>query len=310
MPRLDDEAQQIETQASERRRRLHEHDASARFRPWQRAWQLGTCQLYWLPVETFPVSFRQRLWLLRFCDLLSARLAAKHAVTPELFLQMKTIYPQLRDTFIKTSRDFHPIFGLGRYPARALPPIPDEQYADDLGKGRIKYDHKSLQPDYAYWFLTKKPREQAQTFLGYGGLTTLFFKPADPDMPSPPKPNMASVRDPKMRALIESTDLDAMMAPLRSLQAPFLKRSKELFASDLVDDPQYPGLLFALPLLGSREFFAANEETTAEWFSLFDLYLRESPEDGGILLATSKDVEEDLAAILDSMHAESLDYPV
>ena len=292
-----------------RRRRLEEHDASARFRPWQRAWQLGTCQLYWMPVETFPASFRQRQWLLRFCDLLSAQLAEKHGILPELFLQMKTIYPHLRDTFIKTSRDFHPIFGLGRCPARALPPIPDEQYAEDLGKGRIKYDHKSLQPDYVYWFLTKKPREQAQTFLGYGGLTTLFFPRADPDLPVPQKPNMASVRDPKMRALIESTDMDAMIAPLRSLQAPFLKRSKELFASDLVDDPQYPGLLFALPLLGSREFFAATDESLGEWFGLFDVYLRESPEDGGILLATQKDLEEDLPVLLETLRAEGLEYP-
>ncbi len=305
-----DETNQIEDQTRERRTRLEEHDESARFRPWQRAWQLGTCQLYWMPVQAYPVPFRQRQWLLRFAEVLSAHLAEKHAITPEIFLQMKTIYPHLRDTFIKTSREFHPIFGLGRYPARALPPIPDEQYAEDLGKGRIQYDHKSLQPDYSYWFLTKKPSEQAQNFLGYGGLTMLFFVPADPEMPRPAKPNMACVRDPKMRALIESTDLDAMMKPLQSLQAPFLKRSKEMFAADLVEDPQYPGLLFALPLLGSREFFAADEETVGEWFSLFDVYLRESPEDGGVLLATQKDFEEDLAKVLEIVRTEGLEYPV
>lgn len=292
-----------------RRRRLEEHDNSARFRPFQRAWQLDDCELYWMPVAGFPVPFRQRQWLMRFHELLAARLFKKHAITPELFLQMKTIHPNLRDAFIKTSREYHPIFSLGRYPGRALPPTPDEAYATDLQKGRIQYDHKSLQPDYTYWFLSKKPREQYEAFLGHGGLTTLFFIPADPVMPAPPKPNMAMVRDPKMRALIEGADVDGMVRQLQSLQAPFLKRSKELFAADLVDDPQYPGLLFTLPLLGSNEFFSATPEQRAGWFSLFDVYLRESPEDGGMLLASSKDLEDDLEELLTAMRHDGLEYP-
>lgn len=294
---------------TDRRRRLEEHDDSARFRPWQRAWQIGACQLYWMPVKAYPVSFRQRQWLLRFHELLAAQLLKKYEITPELFLQMKAIYPHLRDTFIKTSREYHPIFGLGRHPSHPLPPVPDEGYAEDLQKGRIKYDHKALQPDYSYWFLTKKPREQTQTFLGFGGLTTLFFAPADPEMPKPLKPNMMSVRDPKMRELIEKTDVNAMVAKLSSLQAPFLKRSKDLFAADLVDDPQYPGLLFALPLLGSSDFFVANPATIDEWFSLFNVYLRESPEDGGLILASNKDIEQDLEDLCISMRDENLEYP-
>jgi len=295
--------------SEDRRRRLEEHDDSIRFRPWQRAWQIGTCQLYWMPVNTFPVPFRQRQWLLRFHELLAARLTEKYEITPELFLQMKTIHPHLRDTFIKTSREYHPIFGLGRHPGRPLPAMPDEKYAEDLQKNRIKYDHKALQPDYSYWFLTKKAREQTQAFLGFGGLTTLFFPPADPEMPKPLKPNMASVRDPKMRELIEKTDVNAMVAKLSSLQAPFLKHSKDLFAADLIDDPQYPGLLFALPLLGSRDFFAATPDAIDEWFSLFNVYVRESPEDGGLILASSKDIEQDLEDLLITMRDEDLEYP-
>lgn len=294
---------------TDRRRRLEEHDDSNRFYPWQRAWQIGTCQLYWMPVSSYPVSFHQRQWLLRFYELLTSRLLEKHEISPELFLQMKTIHPHLRDVFIKTSREYHPIFGLGRHPDHSLPQIPDEKYAEDLQKGRVKYDHKALQPDYSYWFLTKKPREQTQTFLGFGGLTTLFFPPADPEMAKPLKPNMTSVRDPKMRELIEKTDVNAMMARLSSLQAPFLKRSKDLFAADLIDDPQYPGLLFALPLLGSRDFFAANPAAIDAWFSLFNVYLRESPEDGGLILASNKDIEQDLEDLLSSMRDEKLEYP-
>ena len=176
---------------------------------------------------------------MRFQELLAAKLLEKHAMTPEIFLQMKTIFPHLRDTW---------------HLNRPLPPVPDEKYAEDLQKGRVKYDHKALQADYSYWFLDKKPHEQYECFLGSGGLTTLYFPPADSAAAPGTKSNMAAVRDPKMRALIESTDMDAMVKRLSSLQAPFLKQSKDLFAADLVDDPQYPGLLFALPLLGPKEF--------------------------------------------------------
>jgi len=116
------------------------------------------------------------------------------------------------------------------------------------------------------------------------------------------------VRDPKMRALIDGTDMDAMLKRLSSLQAPFLKQSKDLFATDLVDDPQYPGLLFALPLLGTKEFFSASPELLDSCFSLFTFYLRESPEDGGILLATQKDFEDDLTGLLEIMRGEEMDY--
>jgi hypothetical protein len=139
-------------------------------------------------------------------------------------------------------------------------------------------------------------------------LTTLYFPPADPDSPPVAKPNMAAVRDPKMRALIEGKDMDAMVKRLSALQAPFLKQSKELFAADLVEDPQYPGLLFALPLLGTKEFFGASPELLDSCFSLFTFYLRESPEDGGILLATQKEFEDDLTELLETMRRDGMDY--
>ena len=118
-----------------RRSRLEEHDESAAFYPWQRPWQLGSCQLYRMPVQAFPTPFRQRQWIMRFQELLAAKLLEKHATTPEIFLQMKTIFPHLRDIFIKTSRTFHPIFGLGRYINRPLPPVPQREVCERPAEG-------------------------------------------------------------------------------------------------------------------------------------------------------------------------------
>ena len=301
-------ASKIRGETPPRRSRLREPDETPRFHPWQRAWRLKEIQVYWIPVESFPMPFRQRQWHLRFMELLSERMKQEHSVAPEHFLQMKTIMPLYRDAFIKSSSAFHPIFGLGRFPGRALPAVPDEKYAEDLQKGRISYDHKALQPDYTYWFLEKRSRDQSEMFLGSGGFTTLFLTAGEPP-PAAPKIDTRGVRDPKLLALVENSDLDAMMATTHALGSPFLKLSKEMFAADLADDPQFPGILYALPLLGSQDFFAAKPETLEQWFSLFTVYLRESPEDKGCLLATSKDIELVLDEVLDVLKSEQGEYP-
>ena len=45
------------------------------------------------------------------------------------------------------------------------------------------------------------------------------------------------------------------------------------------------------------------------WLELFPVYMRESPEDKGFLLATSLDVEEDLVEMLREMREEGWTYP-
>lgn len=149
---------------SDRKNRLTKADDRTRFEPWVRARNLESCQLYWMPVRGFPMSTLERRWLLRFYELLIMPIAGK-GLEPELFLQMKSISEDHRSLFIQTSRRFHPLFGLGRFPGRAFPPAPDKKYAEDLGKGRLAYDPKSLQPDYAYWFLEKYFLEQVEPVL-------------------------------------------------------------------------------------------------------------------------------------------------
>ena len=88
----------------------------------------------------------------------------------------------------------------------------------------------------------------------------------------------------------------------------FLKQSKDMFAEDLKEDPQYPGLLFALPLLSSEDFFAATPDAVEQWFGLFKLYLRESPEDRGVILATAEDIEDDMDDLLATLRDEGMEY--
>lgn len=282
----------------ERRSRLEPLDRSADLLPWRRAHDLEVCQLYWMPAASFPLPFRQRQWLLRFAQDFTAAIAAKYETLPQLFLQMKVIHPDLRDLFIKTSRQFCPMLGLSRRPGSPLPAVPDERYAQDLQKGKIQYDHKALQPDYCYWFLYPEREKQRELFLGYGGLTTLYIRP-DAENKAPKVAVPKHIQQDKRFAMLPSQEsMQRVLDGAFALKSPFLAKSKEMFAADLKEDPQYPGLLFVIPLLEAGAFFQASSEQIETWFSLFDFYLYESPKDRGIVLATHHEIEDELIDLL------------
>ncbi len=248
---------------------------------------------------------------MQFCSRFSEAIAAKRGTKPQLFLQMKVIHPNLRDIFIKTAREFSPIIGLSRNPFVPLPALPDEKYAEALRKGEIEYDHKAIQPNYCYWFLYAEELRQRELFFGHGGLTTLYIKPDEENKPPEIKIPARAYKNPMLRPLLEQNKdkLQRVTDGAFALQSPFLKQSKQLLGEDLKEDPQYPGLLFIIPLLSSQLFFRATDEDFKKWFSLFDFYLHESPEDKGILLATAHDIEQELADMLEQMKEEGLSYP-
>jgi hypothetical protein len=302
--------EQSDLEQIERRSRLEPIDRSQPPYPWQRATQLGACQLYWMPVSEFPVPFRQRQWLLQFYSRFSEQIATKHDAKAQTFLQMKALHPHLRDNFIKTAPEFSPIIGLSRNPFVPLPTIPDERYAEALQKGTIKYDHKALQPDYCYWFIHSEEQRQRELFFGQGGVTTLYIKPDPENVPPEIRIPPRAYKNPALRPLLEQNKekLQRVTNGAFALKSPFLKNSKEIFGADLKEDPQYPGLLFIIPLLHTQLFFQATEEDIRKWFSLFDFYINESPKDKGILLATQYDIERDLTELVLKMKEDGLVY--
>ncbi len=296
-----------ESHPSSGRSRLEPSSDEPAFAPWARAGALTDCELYWLPVSTFPIGHLQRRWLLRFLQLLAASVAAKREMLPEVFLEMKVIQPDYRQEFLKSSREFLPILGLGRHPGKPLPATPDAQYAEDLQKGRVTYDPASLKPAFAYWFLRRKMEEQLHLFFGSSGTVILFLKPEEPPKKIP-KPNLALIRDPALRQMVEETDLDAQAAEMKAMQAPFLQQSKDIFAADLEDRPEFDGYRFVAPLLNASDFFTATCDELQKWFELFGVYVRESPEDKGILLASKEPIQEDLSSIMQILNKEAT-YP-
>jgi len=284
----------------ERRRRL---------RPWRKADDLTRCHLYWLPAD-FPAASQQRQWILAFLDAFSETVQKKLSLQPQIFLQLKTLYPSLQNDFIKTAMEFNPLFGLSRRPMSKIPELPDMRYVEDLQKGRRSFAFGDGLADYCYWFIGRQEKRQRQLFVGFGGLTTMFTK-QDPNTVPPPAPAIPpGVR----RSLIFESVLkqwkpEQGLQTAYALKSAFLAKSKEHFGRGLEEDAQYPGLLYVLPLLSSNDFFSQPEDEAKRWFDVFDIYVNESALDKGILLASKEDCEEHIAEIVEALKQNGIRYP-
>jgi hypothetical protein len=282
-------------------------------RPWRRAHQLTRCFLYWIPVSSFPIPGSQRSWLMEFLTRWT-QLMKDLGLRPEVFLQYKTVYPDLMKPLLNNMMELIPVMGLGRKPGAALPAFPSEKEVQQQTKDMFNAllhekpvelpDAKEYMPDYSYWFVNKSEIKQRELFLGYGGLSITFLKP-DPNTAAPPLPVTPALR----KKLPMLDELEKNFAQANALKDAFLARSKEFFGAGLEDEPQMKGIPFVLPLFDSSDFFSQPPEVIEKCFELFAAYVRESPTDKGILLAVKEDIEEHLIILLKGMRDEKLEYP-
>lgn len=272
--------------------------------PWVRAQNLEDTFLYWLPMENFPPRHDQRSWLLEFLVRWNRALTGQAGLRSELFLQYKTACQEPVEEFQRYALRNSVMPGYSRKPGTSVNKFPA---ADEMMKAMQSgdYDMYNWVPDLCYWFVTKKPAEQQEKFFGRGGMTILFL---------PPDPKTAPMRLPftaKYRAampVFQHFDVDAIVAGVASMQDVFLAKSKQLFGSGLEQEVTYPGIKYIIPLLTSGHFFTATAEERESWFTLFDVYINESPADKGLVMAFQKDFEPMLLETLESMRRDGLKY--
>jgi len=293
--------------------RLTSIDHPQELLPWRRAHNLTQCLLYWAPVTAFPIPAAQHSWLMEFLTRWTG-LMKESGLRPEVFLQYKTVYPDLMKPLLNNMMELFPILGLGRKPGAALPEFPSKSDVEEMtktmfdnlkqGKSLDLPDATKYMPDYVYWFLEKSDKLQRELFFGHGGLSIIFLKP-DPNAAAPASP-ITPAQEKKLPLLKQ---LSKGWAQAHSLKDSFLPKSKEFFGTGLQDEPQMKGIPFILPLLDSSDFFSQSPDVIAQCFELFDVYVRESPADKGILLASKIDVEQQLIDLTKQIKEEGTPYP-
>jgi hypothetical protein len=276
--------------------RLTPLDRREEILPWRRAKRMTSCYLAWMPVSTFPPREAEREWLLHFISRLEARLKQNYAVEPHAFLEFKTI-SKVKDQFIRHAKEFMPMAGLGRHPGTQLPSPPTREDMKQLVESGRDIRVHDYMPDACYWFRVQSTARQCELFLGHAGMTIAYWKadPATkpPDFPIPPQMLKHEV--------LRQFDVKGLFTGLCATRDSFLARSKQIAGAGLENSLVAESVPFILPLLNTAEIFALRPEELQSYFELFDVYLRESPVDRGMVLASKHDIEEILIDLMKEM---------
>lgn len=120
--------------------------------------KMEACALYWLPVYTSPLNWKEQKWLMAFFDELHQFLTEQHPLRQEAFLQMKLVAPQglPKDLYHRHQMELMPRMGLSRKPGAQLPRIPREEDLKPVLEGKKKFVFSDYIADYCMWFLTRK----------------------------------------------------------------------------------------------------------------------------------------------------------
>lgn len=256
-------------------------------------------------MEGFPLGFEQRSWILTFLERFLNRLEREEGLRSELFLAYKDLPHVLIQTFLDYRRKHSILLGLGRHPGENIAPFFSEDELRAVQRGESTANVADWVPEYQYWFVAKDRAGQFERFFGFGRMTLLMLPP-DPATKAPPLPFTPALR--AAHPALHRSDIDAQQNAIYALNDAFLAQSKEIFGKGLEEDSRYPGISFVLPMLHSGNFFDTAPESLAVWFSLFDLYVAESPADKGVLLAFAKPYADHMLDVLDDMRAEGLTY--
>ena len=290
------------------RKRLTEVKTRRHLLPFYRAALIEDISVYLLPVESFPLKFRQREWILKLLERLTEDLK-QDKQTVENFLQLKYTRTTLNDRFVNTMFEYRPMTGMLLAPGQQLPAVPTSLEIKKLTEshgsdGELSLDH--LAPDYCVWFAGPGEREQRRDFFGMGGMLLVWLDEGqEPAAATFDMPNVL-----RTHPSMQGVDLAAMMQKGQRLQHPFLKRSREVFAAHLPDSPAKRYSPFVLPRLRSQHFLDATPDQRKTWFELFSGYCIESEADRGILLAIRDgEFDERLIEVLEAMRADSGEYP-
>lgn len=295
-------------------KRLTPLDRSTELLPWRHAPQFEDCFLYWAPLSRFPIPAIDRSWQLAFLTLFIDRVERTRKIVADTFVDARMVMENeaLRDLLVNTAMEFRPLIGFSRAPGAKIPEAAVPQ-ADLDAFARRERKPKPLDylPSYCYWFLNRSGERQRALFFGYGGMTMLFMKP---DPKTEPPPEFAKLLPYVMRSkmlgpLREKFDIEKMIMSPNPLAGDFRDRSKAVFGAGMEQEPQFKGLPYIIPRLQTRDYFEAEPKVLEAWFSVFEIYLRESPEDEGLLLASKENLEEDLLWVLDRMRSEGKNYP-
>lgn len=272
-------------------------------KPWVRAESLTRCTLYWAGVSSTPLRQAEQEWFLAF--LVSfIRTCKEQGWMPCFFLDVEAIERYCQDRFLAEAIEYRVFPAYTRTPWGPLPqPIPREE-TDAIRKMEKPFVLSTYLKGYAQWFRRFPPEKALPHYFGLGGATMLFVPP-DPAV-APPLPDFSPgvKKSPLLRDAFAAGDPVEEMRTLLLLKHKSFAALKAAFSKGAEDHTGLKSMPLLIPRLRSQDFFSLEAEALDALFQASPVYLAESPEDRGILIASAKPIDEVIAALAGAVNEQ------
>jgi hypothetical protein len=241
--------------------------------PIQKIHELQACNVYLLPVSTYPLPQAEAQWARAFSEKLIVEVKKdKPNLRMEVIIRQGGIYTGLSDHFVDNASRWIPEQGLAIMPHRPPPHIPTQEEMENidprsLGAGDRPPVHDFI-PEMIFRISDSGGREEAfRTMGGHSALHVFLTKASESDLKANWKEAFgATVRERVFRAM-------------------------QLF----------------VPLFGVRSFSDVPEEKIISWMASFDLYIGESLEDNGLVIVSGNNIDNQVGAVLNNLPALNIE---
>jgi hypothetical protein len=212
--------------------------------------------VYLLPVSQYPLPQSEVGHMSMFIDSLVEKFQSTHGrLSLEVIIRQSRLYTGLVDTFVDNARQWMPEQGLAVIPHKPPPHIPGRDEVAAINP--IVMSQRGIEgvidlPEFVFRITDEAGREQCSKILaGHGALNIILTRLASNE----------------------------------------LKQAwKELFGKR-VTDRAFRSMRSFIPIFGAQSFRGATEHDLSSWFESFELYIGESKEDRGIVIASGRNIE-------------------
>jgi hypothetical protein len=272
-------------------------------KPWIRAESLTRCALYWAGVSAAPMRQLEREWFLAFL-LAFIRTCKEQGWMPCYFLAVETIERFCQDRFLSESIELRAFLGYSRTPWGPLPQPISQEESDAMRKQEKPFVLSKYLKGYVQWFRRFQPEKVLPAYFGFGGATILFVPPDPATAPPLPDFSPGVKKSPLLRDAFAAGDPVEEMRTLLLLKHKAFAALKSAFSKGVENHTGLNVMPILIPRLRSQDFFSLEPEVLNALFEASPVYLAESPEDRGILIASAKPIDEVLAALVSAVNEQ------
>ncbi|MGC8883405.1 MAG: hypothetical protein ACP5UT_11255 [Bryobacteraceae bacterium] len=264
---------------------------SEAIQPWIRAETIEWPFAYWAPLSGFPARTLERQWLSHILAGLSDY-AASRSLVAHPFLSSHVVHRHFRDLWRTRLMELLPMIVYGRRPWEPPPAHFSDELLAQVMDPQQPFPEEKIQRGMYYWCHCSAIQSFAENFAGYGGLIFLFAETQDDPLAQLPP---ALLENPFLQQHLGSPTGRAALKLSSRMQAPWASKLKSALLKgweNFVDCEHIPVIL---PCFHAVDFVSLPTEVHEAVLAACPIYFRESPEDGGVLLAAPESLDSVLA---------------